>query len=97
VGVAPVPVKPLASIPPPCDGEACNPEMFDGIAEVEVFDLEAGTWMRLPHMQSGTRYAVESSARYVDPTTGTVLVRFVNEVSDGVGFTIDLTISGDVE
>lgn len=98
--VPPEPVKPLASIPPACDQFApkdCTPEVFDGLAEVEVFDIEAGAWMRLPHLRNGTRYAVESPARYVDPTSGTVLVRFVNEVNDGVGFAVDLSISGDVE
>ena len=38
---------------------------------------------------------VGDPARYVDPTTGTVLVRYVNEFNDGVGFNFDLTITGD--
>ena len=47
-------------------------------------------WVRLPHLAAGVRYAVADPARYVDPTTGTVLVRFVNDRSDGVGFSFDL-------
>ena len=43
------------------------------------------------------QYAVDSPARYVDPTTGTVLVRFVNETSGDVGFAVDVSITGDVE
>lgn len=98
LAVPPVPVKPLASIPPACDGSPdCNTGIFDGLAEVEVFDIEAGAWKRLPHLLNGTRYAVESPARYVDPASGTVLVRFVNDMSDGVGFAVDLSITGDVE
>ncbi len=98
--VLPLEVKPLASIPPACKPSAtddCTSEAFDGLPEVEVFDVEAGTWKRLPHLQNGVRYAVESPKRFVDPMSGTVLVRFVNEVSDGVGFAVDLSISGDVE
>ena len=53
------------------------------------------TWVRLPHLAGGARYAVAEPARYVDPTTGTVLVRFVNDRSDGVGFSFDLSIDGD--
>ena len=51
----------------------------------------------LPRFESGTQYAVDSPARYVDPSSGTVLIRFVNDVTDGVGFSIDVSISGDIE
>ncbi len=99
--VEPVPVKPLASIPPACEPTAtddCVPDGFDAVlAEVELFDIETGTWQRLPHLQSGMQYSVDSPARYVDPTTGTVLVRFVNETSGDVGFAVDVSITGDVE
>lgn len=98
--IPPIPVEPLASVPPPCKPSAkvdCFVEEFDGLAEVELFDIEAGVWTRLPHLHNGARYAVDSPARYVDPTSGTVLIRFVNDVSDGVGFGVDLSITGDVE
>ncbi len=35
-------------------------------------------------------------ASYVDPTTGTVLVRFINDSGEGVGFNLDLSITGDI-
>ena len=98
--VSPEPVKPLATIPPACEPSVtndCQPTVLDNLAEVELFDVDAATWKRLPHFQSGNQYAVDSPARYVDPTTGTVLVRFVNEASESVGFSIDLTITGDIE
>jgi hypothetical protein len=100
LAVSPVPVKPLPTAPPPCDpasSDDCEPELVDGLPEVEVFDAEAAAWKRLPHFESGTRYTVDSPARYVDATTGTVLLRFVNELSDSVGFAVDLSISGTVE
>jgi hypothetical protein len=97
--VEPVPVKPLATIPPSCEPSPtndCVPEVPDGLAEVELFDIDAGTWHRLPHFQAGNQYAIDSPARYVDPTSGTVLVRFVNDVGD-TGFSVDVSITGDIE
>ena len=98
--VSPEPVKPLASPPPSCEPTAtteCVPANIDNLADVEVFDIEQSAWKRLPRFQSGVQYAVDSPARYVDPTSGTVLIRFVNDRTDGVGFSIDVSISGDVE
>jgi hypothetical protein len=95
----PTPLKPLATIPPPCpeppNGD-CEQGVFDNLAEVEVFDLGTKAWRRLPHLSSGTRYAVADPARYVDPGSGTVLVRFVNDGVDSVGFSVDVSITGDV-
>jgi hypothetical protein len=33
----------------------------------------------------------------VDPTTGTVLIRYVNDRSDQVGFQVDVALTGTVE
>ena len=66
----------------PATGPDCDVAVQDGLADVEVFDLGAQTWKRLPHLASGTRYAVADPAHYVDPTTGTVLIRFVNDRAD---------------
>jgi hypothetical protein len=98
--VEPTEVKPLASIPPTCPNPPtaeCGPAVLDGMPEVELFDIEAQAWQRLPHLTQGVRYAVAEPARYVDPATGTVLVRYVNDRTDGVGFSVDLSISGSVE
>jgi hypothetical protein len=94
-------IEPLPAIPPPCDEatDGCQPagQDFDGLPEVEVYDLTAAAWKRLPHLDSGSRYALAQPARYVDPGTGTVLIRLVNENSDSVGFSLDLAITGEVE
>ena len=98
--VSPEPVRPLASIPPACvpsETDPCKPAEFDNLADIELFDIQQGAWKRLPRFVSGTQYAVDSPARYVDPSSGTVLIRFVNDVTDGVGFSIDVSISGDIE
>ena len=91
------PIEPLPAIPPPCDEDPDScPVGFDGMPEVELFDLTTASWVRLPHFQGGERYAVAEPARYVDPATGTVLVRFVNE-QEQTGFSFEMAISGEVE
>ena len=47
-------------------------------------------------MNASARYSVDQPARFVDPTTGTVLLRFINDANDPVGFQLDLSITGDV-
>jgi hypothetical protein len=100
MGAEPKPIKPLDVIPEPCPDPPtpeCVMAGFDGLPEVELYDLTSGAWRRLPHMTGGTRYAVADPGHYVDPATGTVLLRFVNDRSDGVGFSVDLGITGSVE
>ncbi len=92
-------IEPLPAIPAPCadpTNPACAVAGFDGMPEVELFDLVAGDWVRLPHLAGGTRYAIAEPARYVDPTSGSVLIRFVNDRDDGVGFSFDLSMTGTV-
>jgi hypothetical protein len=93
------PIEPLDEIPEPCPDpptEACGLDEFDGMPEVELFDLEAVAWVRFPHMSAGTRYAIADPDRYVDPATGTTLVRLVNDHGDGIGFSLDLVMRGDL-
>ncbi len=100
LAIPPVPVKPVASIPPACPTpptEDCAVTAPDGLPEVEIFDLRSGDWQRLPHFRTGTRYAVDQPARYVDPDSGTVLIRFVNDRSDSIGFQVDVSITGGIE
>lgn len=99
-GAEPKPIEPLPAIPETCGNppvEGCVQPAFDGLPEVELYDLTRGTWRRLPHLAGGSRYAVAEPAHYVDPATGTVLVRFVNDFSDGVNFMLDLSITGNVK
>jgi hypothetical protein len=99
IQLEPRPVKPLDQAPVACGDkpvEGCVQRAFDGIPEVELYDLTSAAWRRLPHMTTGTRYAVDEPGNYVDATTGTVLVRFINDSNEGVGFQLDLSISGDV-
>jgi hypothetical protein len=92
-------VEPLASIPPRCPNPPtaqCAPAVLDGLPDVEVFDVTGQEWKRLPHLSPGPRYGLTDPARYVDPSSGTVLVRFVNDRQDNVGFSVDVSITGTV-
>ena len=102
--VAPVPAGCVATpapgsappLPPSCP--AATPiDQSDGIPEVEVFDRTgAGSWRRLPHFQQGTTYDLEHPERYVDPSNGTVQVRFINDRPDGVGISFQVGLEGTV-
>jgi hypothetical protein len=85
-------IDPLASPPPIDPGSG---QGVDGTPEVELFDRTTGSWVRLPHI-SGQAVSVNQPNRYVDPTTGTVLVRLSNNRSDGVGFQFFVRIEGNV-
>jgi len=69
---------------------------FDGLPAVDLFDRTAGAWVRLPHIAGGVATSVKDPDRYVDPTSGSVLVRFVNSRTDGVGFQFAVRIDGEV-
>jgi hypothetical protein len=45
----------------------------------------------------GQIYDVEDAARYVDPATGAVLVRLVNDRQDPVSAFLSLSIQGTVK
>jgi hypothetical protein len=94
------PIEPLAEPPPPCvdqtGPEGCWNANSDGVPEVELYDLESAAWRRLPHLDGGSKYSVTTPGRFVDPATGTVRVRFVNDRSDGLGFNLDVGIGGSV-
>ncbi|MDP9482505.1 MAG: hypothetical protein M3P84_04695 [Chloroflexota bacterium] len=86
-------VDPVASPPLPAPGGPAP--AFDGAPEIELFDRTTSSWARLPHI-AGQAVSVNQPSRYVDPTTGTVLVRLSNERADGVGFQFFVRIEGNV-
>jgi len=69
----------------------------DGTAAAELFDLAAQAWRRLPHLSVGTRYSVTGAGRFVAPTSRAVLIRFLNDRLDQVGFQVDIALTGTVE
>lgn len=83
----------LPGCPPPPP-----PDQFDGLPEVELFDRRGeGSWVRLPHLASGQTYDVANASRYVDPATGVVQARFVNDRQDQVSLFLRVSIEGTVQ
>ena len=99
VDVKPPPKGGIQSPPPGIDCPKPLPDdQFDGMPEVELFDRTgAGSWRRMPHLGGGQTYDVEDAAKYVDPSTGAVLVRFVNERQDPVSVFLGVSIEGTVK
>ena len=98
-------IEPLPEIPVACTDSnntlpaGCEPRRDDFLPEVEVFDRSGeGVWLRLPRMSSDTPYNLLNAERYADPTTGQVLIRFVNDNPElQAGFGFQLVLEGDVE
>lgn len=98
-------LEPLAEVPEPCTDvtntlpEGCAPRRDDFLPEVEVFDLATSEWARLPRMADSRGYTLASPERYVDPATGQLLVRFVNDSPEQgqVGFIFDVELLGSVQ
>ena len=101
VKIGPIPdacvnVKAPAKAPADCP-KPRQADQFDGMPEVELFDRVAAVWHRLPHLDPSRTYDVDNGATYVDPETGAVLVRFVNDRQDQVGVYLGLSIQGSVK
>jgi hypothetical protein len=101
VKVEPIPdtcLDPKLKLRPDRCPKALPADQFDGIPEIEVFDRTgAGSWHRLPHLNMGQTYDLVNPARYADPGTGAVLVRFVNERQDPVNMYLNISIEGTVK
>jgi hypothetical protein len=98
------PVEPLPAIPVNCTDvdnalpEGCEPRRNDFLPEVEVFDINGGAWVRLPRLQADAGYTLADPTRYVDPATGQMLVRFINDNPESsVGFGFQVALVGEVE
>jgi hypothetical protein len=88
---------------PPKAPDLCDPatqdcsQFINPVPEIELFDTTGGgRWLRLPAFTSGNAYEIQDPRRYVDPASGTVLVRFVNDKNEGMGFGFQVRIDGTV-
>jgi len=94
IGGQPVPLQPAARCAAGTDG--CAPSV-DGLPEIEVFDVQAGKWVQFAHPNAGRAYDLADAERWVDPASGEVRVKFVNERQDGISFQFQVEITGTVE
>jgi len=98
------PITPLAEIPTPCtDAQnsipaGCQAPRPDLMPEIEIFDRSGGgAWVRLPRMTTEATYSLTDPSRFVDPVTGRILVRFVNDNQEmGLGFGFQAALDGTV-
>jgi hypothetical protein len=66
----------------------------DGLPDIDVLDVRTGDWVQFAHLQQGIAYELADAGRWVDPASGEVQVRFVNERQEGIGFQFPISISG---
>jgi hypothetical protein len=69
----------------------------DGLPDLEFLDVRTGSWVQFKHPAMGAQYTLDDPARWVDPSTGELNVRFVNERQDGISFQFPIAISGIVK
>ena len=63
-----------------------------------MFDVADGAWVRLPRLMGDAGYTLADPARYVDPGTGQMLARFINDNPESsVGFGFQVALVGEVE
>jgi hypothetical protein len=72
------------------------PPDMTGLPVVEVWDLQAGAWRRVPDPTPGVPFSLRDPGRFVDPGSGTLLLRFTNDGQDGKGFQLAVQIEGTV-
>jgi len=67
-----------------------------GLPRVELFDREAGAWREIT-LVNGQTIDVRGPARFVDPASGTVLVRLSNDRQDAVSLQLALQLEGRMD
>jgi hypothetical protein len=68
----------------------------DGLPDIEVLDVKTGAWVQFAHLAQGRPYELADASRWIDPTSGELQVRFVNERPDPVYFQFPVEITGTV-
>jgi hypothetical protein len=89
----PAPLQETARCDPTAAG--CSAPQ-DGLPDIEVLDVRTGTWVQFAHLSVGRAYQLPDASRWVDPASGEVQVKFVNERQDGIGFQFPLELTGTV-
>jgi hypothetical protein len=69
-----------------------------GLPRLELFDRDAGAWREVPGLGSGKGITeIQGPGRFVDPASGTVLVRLSNDRQDAVSFQLAVQLEGTME
>lgn len=86
-GAGGAPDQPIVAPPMPVD---------PGLPTVELFDRETGAWRALDDLASGRAYEIARPARFVDPASGTVLIRLTNDGQDTLGLQLAFQLEGEM-
>ena len=84
------PVAPANPAPPPGAGDASLPRL-------ELFDRDAGAWREVPGLASGKVLEIRAPGRFVDPASGTILVRLSNDRQDAINLQLSVQLEGTME
>lgn len=87
-------LEPEARCDPALD-ELCE-KFVDGLPDFDVLDRRTGEWVQFPHLGPNAAYALADPGRWIDPATGELQVRFVNERQEGIGFQFHVQLEGSV-
>jgi hypothetical protein len=90
--------NPVAAVEKPrCDpaAEGCVLPQ-DALPDIEVLDVKTGAWVQFQHLTGSRPYELSDAARWVDPTSGEIQVRFVNERPDPLYFQFLISVTGAV-
>jgi hypothetical protein len=68
----------------------------DGLPDIEVLDVRTGVWVQFAHLAQNTPYELADAARWIDPASGELQVRFVNERQDQISFQAPIRIEGTI-
>jgi hypothetical protein len=84
-----MPPKPDEPIAPPGGGDP-------GLPDMELFDRTLGAWRAVGALFSGAPVEIRDPARFVDPASGTILLRLTNERQDSIGFQLSVQLEGEM-
>lgn len=76
-------------------GSACS--TTSTFPDVDVFDVRAGAWVELGGLNISAAYTLPDAARWVNPATGEVQVRFTNQSQQQLVFQFLVAVEGSVQ
>jgi hypothetical protein len=86
--------------PAPPTGEPVKPPpgvVDASLPRLELFDRDAGAWREVQGLASGKVLEIRGPGRFVDPASGTILVRLSNDRQDAVNLQLAVQLEGTME
>lgn len=80
-------------VKPPVPPDAVDPNL----PRLELFDRDAGAWREVQDLVSGKVLEIRGPGRFVDPASGTILMRISNDRQDAVNLQLTVQLEGRME